>query len=421
MTISFEPTEEQRMMRDTVAEFAKEKLRAKIRETEAARALSPELRQAAAELGLGALWTPEAYGGSGTDLRTAVLVEEELAFGDAGAAFAIPGPGALVHALLALGDEAQCKRVLEPFSADPMRTGAVAFSEARGSAIAGLSTKARRDGDDWVIDGTKKYVLNAGLASTYVVFAQTDEAKGYDGISAFVVDGQAKGLEASVRHQTTGLDAARFGEVTLKDVRVSEADRLQGNGDFAAGLRRFFARQSLQIAARAVGLSRAGWELARDYADERKAFGKAIGHFQAIAFMLADRLMDVDGVRGLVWRAAWTLDGAGSEHWKKKQLSHARASGGAGVDTEALLRCAEAIAEAGEVAVRVGDDAVQIHGGAGFVRDFLAEKIFRDAKQMALCASSSTTSDQLFAALVLGAPLDPAVVLPMPEIQPIFI
>ena len=411
MTISFEPTEEQRMMRDTVAEFAKEKLRAKIRETEALRALSPDLRKEAAELGLGALWTPEAFGGSGTDLRTAVLVEEELAFGDAGAAFAIPGPGALVHALLALGDESQCKRVLEPFASDPLRTGAVAFSEARGGTTPGFSTKARRDGDAWVLDGTKKYVLNAGIASTYVVFAQTDDAKGYDGVAAFVVDAQAKGLDATARHITVGLDAARFGDVVLKDVRVTEADRLQGNGDFAAGMCRFFARQSLQIAARAIGLSRAGWELARDYADERKAFGKAIGHFQAIAFMLADRLMDVDGARGLVWRAAWTLDGAGSEHWKKKHLG----------DTESLLRCAEAIAEAGEVAVRVGDAAVQIHGGAGFVRDFLAEKIFRDAKQIALCAPSATTSDQLFAALVLGAPLDPALVLPMPEIQPIFV
>src|SRR4051812_9575564 len=172
MTISFEPTEEQRMMRDTVAEFAKEKLRAKIRETEAARALADDLRKAAAELGLGALWTPEAYGGPGTDLRTAVLVEEELAFGDAGAAFAIPGPGSLVHALVSLGDESQCKRVLEPFGADPMRTGAVAFSEARGGPTPGLSTKARREGDAWVLDGTKKYVLNAGLAATYVVFAQ---------------------------------------------------------------------------------------------------------------------------------------------------------------------------------------------------------------------------------------------------------
>ncbi|MEO7094930.1 MAG: acyl-CoA dehydrogenase family protein, partial [Polyangiales bacterium] len=268
MTISFEPTEEQRMMRDTVAGFAKEKLRAKIRETEAARELSPELRKAAAELGLGALWTPEAYGGSGTDLRTAVLVEEELAFGDAGAAFAIPGPGALVHALLALGDESQCKRVLEPFGSDPLRTGAVAFSEARGGATPGLSTKARSEGDAWVLDGTKKYVLNAGIASTYVVFAQTDESKGYDGVSAFVVDAQAKGLDASTRHITTGLDAVRFGDVTLKDVRVSETDRLQGNGDFGAGMRRFFARQSLQVAARAIGLARAGWELARDYADE---------------------------------------------------------------------------------------------------------------------------------------------------------
>jgi acyl-CoA dehydrogenase len=115
--------------------------------------------------------------------------------------------------------------------------------------------------------------------------------------------------------------------------------------------------------------------------------------------------MDVDGARGLVWRAAWRLD----------------TQTGAKAEVELLASCAEAIAEATESAIRCGDDAVQIHGGAGFVRDYIVEKLWRDARQIALCASTPTTSDQLFAALALGAPLDPALVLPTPEIQPIFI
>jgi alkylation response protein AidB-like acyl-CoA dehydrogenase len=121
--------------------------------------------------------------------------------------------------------------------------------------------------------------------------------------------------------------------------------------------------------------------------------------------------MDVDGARGLVWRAAWTLEGAGSEHWKKRN----------DVEAELLSRSSEAFAEASEACVRCGDDCVQIHGGAGFVRDFLAEKIFRDAKQIALCAPTSITSYALFAAVALGTPLDPAVVLPTPDAQPIFV
>lgn len=177
------------------------------------------------------------------------------------------------------------------------------------------------------------------------------------------------------------------------------AEPLLGRGDLPRGIRRFFARQSLSIAARAVGLARAAWEVSRTYADERKAFGKPIGHFQSIAFLLADRHIDVEGARGLVWRAAWSLD-KGSN------------------DVE--LRIAEACAEALEVAQQCGSDAVQIHGGAGFVRDYIVEKYMRDSKQLALCAPSVTTNDQLFAALTMGAALDPALVLPVPDVQPIF-
>lgn len=399
---SFEPNEDQRMMQQTVADFAREKLRDRAREIEGKRLLPDDLRSAMAELGLCTLGVPAELGGAGMDARTVVLVEEELAWGDAGVPFAMPGPGALAHALLELGDDAQKHRVLEAF-ADGSRFGAVAWSEARPNrARAGFSTVARRDGDGWVIDGTKSYVLNAGLASTYVVFAQVEEDRGWEGIGAFVVHADQGGVRVGERYVTLGLDAATFGEVSFEGVRVRSADRLLGGGDFLAGTRRFFARVSLVAAARAVGLARAAWEVSRAYADERKAFGKPIGHFQSIAFLLADRLMDIDGARGLLWRAAWTLD------TKKDQ------------ELEVLARCAEACAEALEVVQQCGADAVQIHGGAGFVRDYIVEKYMRDAKQLALCAPSTTTNDQLFAALSLGAPLDPALVLPVPDLQPIF-
>lgn len=401
--VSFEPTEEQRMMRDTVAELARAKLRERTREIEAKRALPDDLSAALAELGITSLAIPEAFGGPGIDARTAVLVEEELAWADASVPFAMPGPGALARAVEALGDDEQARRVLEAFLVDPARRGAVAFSESRPNAERpGFTTVARRDGDAWILDGTKSYVIGAGLASTYVVFAQVDAQKGWDGVGAFLVDAGAPGVTVGERYATLGLDAASIGELRLAGVRVEERDRLAGRGDFAQGLRRFFAGQALHVAARAVGLARAAWELSRTFADERKAFGKPIGHFQSIAFLLADRLMDVEGARGLVWRAAWTLD------TKREQ------------ELEVLARCAEACAEAIEVAQRCASDAVQVHGGAGFVRDYLVEKLMRDAKMLALAAPSATTNDQLFAAVALGAPLDPALVLPVPEVQPIF-
>lgn len=399
---SFEPNEDQRMMQQTVADFAREKVRERAREIEGRRALPDDLRKAVAELGLCTLAVPADLGGAGMDATTIVLVEEELAWADAAVPFAMPGPGALAHALLELGDETQKHRVLEAF-ADGTRFGAVAWSEARpNKERAGFSTVARREGSGWVLDGKKAFVLNAGLASTYVVFAQIEEDKGWEGIGAFVVDATQKGVIAGERYVTVGLDAAAFGEVRFESVQVSDADRLLGGGDFQKATRRFFARQSLVMAARAVGLARAAWEVSRAYADERKAFGKPIGHFQSIAFLLADRLMDIDGARGLLWRAAWTLD------TKPEQ------------ELEVLARCAESVAEAFEIVQQCGADAVQIHGGAGFVRDYIVEKYMRDAKQLALCAPTTTTSDQLFAALALGTPLDPALVLPVPDIQPIF-
>lgn len=407
--ITFEPSEEQRMMRDTVFDFAKSKLRPRLREVEAARGLPDDLRDGLVELGLGGLATPEAHGGSGLSARTAVLIEEELGWGDAGAAYAIPGPGNLAHALVELGDDAQRARHFAPFASDPLRVGAIAWSEARPNRERpGFSTIAERDGDGWVLRGQKAYVLGAGRAATYVVFAQIDAAAGWDGLGAFVVDASAAGVKVGERYATVGLDAAAFGELALDGVRVADEDRLLGGGDLRLATLRMFARVSLHAAARAVGVARAAFELAREYADERKAFGKPIGHFQAIAFLLADRLMDLDGARGLVWRAAWTLDTAAARAGKK------------GNELELLARCAEAFAEASEVAIRCGEDGIQIHGGAGYVRDVIAEKLFRDARQIALCAPSATTADQLFAALALGAPLDPSAVLPTPEIQPIF-
>jgi acyl-CoA dehydrogenase len=406
--ITFEPSEEQRLMRDSVAELMRARVRPETRATEASRSPSASLAAAIAELGLGQLVVPEALGGLGASFRTIVLVEEELGWADAGVAFAVPGPGVFAHALAVFGDAAQNERWLAPYVTDANRVGAVAFSERTPNvATPGFVTRARRVGDDWVLDGKKSFVLNADRAADFVVFAQTDEGRGWAGVDAFVVPRETPGLTVGARHTTLGLDAASFGEVAFASVRVGAASRLHAV-DPVLGMRRFFTRQSLHVAARAVGVARAAWELARNFAEDRKAFGKPIGHFQAIAFALADRLMDLDGARGLVWRAAWALDVAAASNDEK-------------AERVAEMHVAEAVAESLEVVMRTTNDGVQIHGGAGFVRDYLVEKLMRDAKQLALSAPSATTSDLRFATLALGAPLDPALVLPVPEIQPIFV
>lgn len=408
--ISFQPTEDQKLMVESVAQFARVALRPKIRDFEKARELPEDVRKTAHELGLGLVALPEAAGGAGLGLTTAVLLEEEIAWGDPAAPFALGGPGAFGLAVVELGTEEQARAALAPFTGDGghARFGAVAWGEKKPNADrAGFSTTARKQGDGWRLDGAKSYVMSADRAESFVVFAQLDEAAGWRGVGAFLVDRSAAGVTVTARAQTLGLDAASFGGIELSGVVVPDSARLLGGADFTASLVRFFAKNALLVAARGVGLSRAAFEITREYVDTRKAFGKPIGHFQAVAFTVADRAMDVDASRGLVWRAAAAWD--------------ALARGEHATEEDALLLTAQAIAFTHEAAMRCGDDGVQLHGGAGFMRDYPVEKLMRDAKQLGLCGMTAEQADQLAAAVSLGLPIDPGLVLPTPETQNVFV
>ncbi len=426
--ISFAPTDDQKLMVESVAQFARTTLRPKIRQFESDRGLPEAVRRTAHELGLGLVALPEAVGGAGLGFTTAVLLEEEVAWGEPAAGFAFGGPGAFGLAVLELGTAAQARAALEPFTAEGghARYGAVAWGERKAHPDRpGFSTTATKEGAGWRLDGTKAYVVNADRADQFVVFAQVDEAAGWRGLGAFLVDKGAKGLEILDREITLGLDAASFGGIALQGVVVPDAARLLGTespGDFTAALVRFFARQAVVVAARGVGLSRAAFDVTREYVDGRKAFGKPIGHFQAVAFTIADRAMDVDASRALVWRAAAAWDafdkageGEGGVPAEKSDKQRARE------EKEALLLSGQAVAFTHEAAMRCGDDGVQLHGGAGFMRDYPVEKFMRDAKQLGLCAMTAEHADQLAGAMALGVPVDPGLVLPTPETQNAFV
>ncbi|HSO40052.1 MAG TPA: acyl-CoA dehydrogenase family protein, partial [Labilithrix sp.] len=381
----------------------------RIRELEKLRGVPEAIRKTAFELGLGLVALPEAVGGAGLGLTTSVLLEEEVAWGDPAAAFAFGGPGAFGFAVLELGTTEQAKAALETFTTagGHGRFGAVAWGEAKANRErAGFVTTAKKSAGGWTIDGAKAYVVNADLADHFVVFAQVDESAGWRGLGAFLVDKGAAGLQILPREETLGLDAVSFGGIALQGVVVPDSARLAGGTDFTAALVRFFARHAVVVAARGVGLSRAAFEVTREYVDTRKAFGKPIGHFQAIAFTIADRAMDVDAGRGLVWRAAAAWDAFDK---------------GEGDEKECLLRSAQAIAFVHEAAMRCGDDGVQLHGGAGFMRDYPVEKLMRDAKQIGLCGMTAEHADQLAGAVALGVAVDPGLVLPTPETQNAFV
>jgi len=404
--IAFSPNEDQTMMQTAVAQLARTVLRPRLRETEVARAVADDIRAMAHEMGLGLVAVPSAVGGAGLGLTTALLLEEEVAWGDPGAAFGFGGPGAAGRAVVELGTEEQARSFLAPFAdaAGLGRFGAVAWGEPKASPDRpGLVTTATEEAGGWVLAGEKGYVLNADRAEAFVVFAQVDATKGLRGVGAFVVKKDNPGLSIGPRATTLGLDAASFGSLTLKGARVKAADRLGASGDaFDAALVRFFAKNALVMAARGVGLSRAAFEVTREYCDTRVAFGKPIGHFQAVAFTLADRAMDVEASRALVWRAACLWDSGAPER-------------------DALLATAHAVSFTHEAAMRCGDDAVQLHGGAGFMRDYPVEKMMRDAKQLQLCGMTAEHADQLAALVALDRPVDPALVLPSADSQNAFV
>lgn len=403
--ISFEPSEEQQLIVQSTATFAKSELLPRARELEEARRVPDDVRKGAYEMGLGLMSLPEACGGQALGYVATALVEEELGSADAGAAFGLPGPGAFGRAVIELGTPEQAQALLADFSAEgaDSRFGAVAWSEPSPcKERPGFSTVATRADGGYSLRGKKAFVTNAHLADRFVVFAQVELEKGWSGIGAFVVRKDNPGLSIGQRYDTLGLDAADFGEIALNDAKVAEEDRLLGDtGGFTRATLRFFAKQALVVAARAVGVARFAFDIAREHCDTRKAFGKPIGHFQAVAFALADRHMDVESARWLVWKAAHAWDAGAGER-------------------EALLATAQAAAHALEVCMRTTDECVGLHGGSGFIRDLIAEKLMRDSKQLALCCPTAEQLDQVAAALDLGVALDPALVLPTPETQAIF-
>jgi acyl-CoA dehydrogenase len=235
-------------------------------------------------------------------------------------------------------------------------------------------------------------VVEGGSADLHVIFAQLDGTSGWDGAAAFVVEAGNSGLKGGERQRLLGLETVKVAEVILENCQIPDGNRLNPT-DFRAGVLKMFARGGLINAARQVGLARAAYEFALDYTQERKAFGKPVAHFQAIAFTLAEMATDVEAARWMVWRAASELErGEGTP-------------------------LAEAVAHANEAAWRVADNAVQLLGGAGYVQDYPVEKWLRDTKALALFGPPSEAADLAVAARELGEPLSG---LPSSTLQPFF-
>lgn len=357
--MNFEFTEEQIMVRETARSFAQDVLAKEVDERdEQERFPHDEVRQMS-ELGFLGMMVPEAYNGAGMDVVSYIVMLEEIAKVDASAAVIVSVNNSLVcELLLRFGSEELKERFLKP-AAGGEKLGAFALSEAgAGSDPSGLICSARREGGEFILNGTKNFTTNGDSADIVIVFATQDRSQGYRGISAFVVEKGTTGFRVSKKERKMGIRSSDTCELTFEDCHIPASNLL---GEEGGGLRMALTALDggrLGVAAQAVGIAQASLEVALNYSKERKQFGKAISEFGAIQQKLADMATEVECARLMLYNAAF-LKETGKEYVQAAAMAKLKAS---------------------RVAVQVSDEAVQILGGYGYLRDFPVERYFRDAK-----------------------------------------
>lgn len=357
--ITFALTDEQRELVQLARDFARSELRPIAAKYEESWELPRDLLAKAASLGLLSYSLPEQYGGGGVDPITSAMVMEEVTWGDPGLATLLGSAQLFGGGLLAAGaTQAQLDEWLTLMCRPEGAIGAIAFSEPHaGSDFASIRASAVRDGDEWVINGEKTWITGGGtFADAMLVFARTG-GEGAGGISTFIVEGSRPGVSAQ-KLVLMGLRSSYTGSIFFDDVRVP-ADRLVGGeGAGFSNAMGFFAHSRPQVAAAAIGIARAAYEYAVQYANERTAFGKPIIARQGVSFMLADMGMKIEAARALTWRACDAVR--------------------RGEDPGLIGSYAKAFAS--DVAMEVTTNAVQVLGGAGLSTDHPVERWMRDAK-----------------------------------------
>jgi len=358
-TMDFSLTEEHIMIRDAARDFAQTELLPGVIERDNEQRFPQELVKKMGNLGFMGIMVDPKYGGSGMDAISYVLIMEELSKVDASASVIVSVNNSLVcYGLEAYGNEEQKQKYLTKLSTGEF-VGAFCLSEPEaGSDATSQSTTAIDKGDHYVINGTKNWITSGGRADVYLVIAQTDKHKGSHGINAFIIEKGMEGFHVGPKEDKLGIRGSDTHTLQFNDVKVPKANRI---GEDGSGFR--FAMKTLSggrigIAAQALGIASGAYELALKYSKERKAFGTEICNHQAIAFKLADMYTDIEAARHLVMKAAWDKD-QGNNYDVSSAMAKLFAS---------------------KVAMTHTVEAVQIHGGNGFVKEYHVERLMRDAK-----------------------------------------
>lgn len=355
--ISFILTEEQKLLQQMAREFARNEIIPVARDYDKSHEFPWPVIRKAQELGLTVMTIPKAYGGSGLSMLDECVVTEELAYGCSGMSTSITLNGLAVLPLLLAGNEEQkqtyCGRLVKGALA------AYCLSEAAaGSDVAGIQTMARREGDFYIINGSKTFITNASVANWFSVFAYTNPEAKYKGISCFIVDRNTPGVSVAKPFDKLGQRASDTAEVIFDNVRIPAANLIGREGEGFLIAMKVFDRSRVPTAIGAVGAARRALEESIQFAKERKTMGKPIWQHQAVGHMIADMAMSVEAARLVVWQAAAACD-SGQPN---------------------TMHSAFAKALAADLAMKVCTDAVQVFGGYGFIEEYPVAKLMRDVK-----------------------------------------
>ncbi|HEX8151969.1 MAG TPA: acyl-CoA dehydrogenase family protein [Thermoanaerobaculia bacterium] len=367
--MDFRLTDEQKQIRDMVREFAESEIKPNLGKWDEEQHFPVDTFKRAGELGMLGVTIPEEYGGAGLSYIDYANVVEELAVIDSGFGLSVAAHNSLCTGHIYLGGNDEQKKKWLPKLTSGEWIGAWGLTEpGSGSDASGMNTVAVKDGNEWVLNGTKNFITNATYADISVVLAVTDRNDQKHGITAFAIEMDRKGIRPGKKENKLGMRVSDTAELVLEDCRVPDSAVLGKLGYGFIDAMKTLDGGRISIAALSVGIARGAYEAARDYSKQRHAFGKPISDFQAIQFMLADMATEIDAARLLTYRAAAIKD----EGEKVTQFS------------------AMAKLYASEVAVRATEKGVQIFGGYGFIKEFPAEKYYRDVK---LCTIGEGTSE----------------------------
>jgi alkylation response protein AidB-like acyl-CoA dehydrogenase len=379
--LDFQFTEEQEEVRRSIREFAEAELRPHVMEWDESQHFPNEILPKLASLGVMGVTFPAEYGGAGLGYIEYSIIVEELARVDGSVSLIVAAHNSLCagHIFIA-GSEEQKRRYLAPLARGE-KLGCWSLTEPQaGSDAGGTRTTARLEGDTWVLNGSKTFTSNGTYADICVAMAVTDKTADKHGISAFIIEKGTPGFRPGKKENKLGFRASDTAEVIFEDCRIPRKNCLGEPGEGFVDSLRVLDRGRISIAALAVGMAQGAYEASLSYAKQRRQFGKPIAEFQAIQWKLADMATEIDAARLLTLRAAQLAD-------RNQRVTREGAM---------------AKLYAGEVAVRVASEAVQIHGGYGFIKDYPVEKFYRDVKLCTIGEGTSEIQRLVIAREVLG-------------------